>query len=43
MSSQPGAGVEPGDLKGAAVFLASTAPDCAQGTILVVDDGWMGQ
>jgi 2-deoxy-D-gluconate 3-dehydrogenase len=33
----------PGDLGGAAVFLASPAADYVHGTILVVDGGWLGR
>ncbi|HET9315359.1 MAG TPA: 2-dehydro-3-deoxy-D-gluconate 5-dehydrogenase KduD [Vicinamibacteria bacterium] len=34
---------EPEDLKGAAVFLSSTASDFVNGHVLVVDGGWMGR
>ena len=34
---------EPEDLAGAAVFLASSAADYVNGTILTVDGGWMGR
>ena len=34
---------EPEDLKGAAVFLASSAADFVHGTILPVDGGWLGR
>lgn len=33
----------PEDLKGATVFLSSSAADYVQGTILTVDGGWMGR
>ena len=33
----------PGDLQGAAVFLASSAADYVHGTVLTVDGGWMGR
>ena len=33
----------PEDLQGAAVFLASSASDYVNGTILTVDGGWMGR
>ena len=33
----------PGDFKGPAVFLASRASDYVNGTILIVDGGWMGR
>ncbi|GAA3639240.1 2-dehydro-3-deoxy-D-gluconate 5-dehydrogenase KduD [Microbacterium awajiense] len=33
----------PNDLKGAAVFLASSAADYISGTILAVDGGWLGR
>ncbi|MCP5118452.1 MAG: SDR family oxidoreductase, partial [bacterium] len=33
----------PEDFAGAAVFLASSASDYVQGTILVVDGGWMAR
>ena len=34
---------DPGDLAGAAVFLASQASDYVHGTLLPVDGGWMGR
>ena len=34
---------EPNDFKGPAVFLASSASDYVNGTILTVDGGWMGR
>jgi 2-dehydro-3-deoxy-D-gluconate 5-dehydrogenase len=34
---------EPGDFKGAVVYLASPASDYVHGTILVADGGWMGR
>ncbi len=34
---------DPGDFKGAALFLASAASDYVHGTIVTVDGGWMGR
>lgn len=34
---------EPDDFKGPAVFLASSASDYVNGTVLTVDGGWMGR
>ncbi len=34
---------EPADFKGPAVFLASSASDYVNGTVLTVDGGWMGR
>jgi 2-deoxy-D-gluconate 3-dehydrogenase len=34
---------DPGDIAGAAVFLASPASDYVSGTLLTVDGGWMGR
>ena len=34
---------EPGDLKGATLFLAAPASDYVSGTIITVDGGWMGR
>uniref|UniRef100_UPI0021E8DB43 SDR family oxidoreductase n=1 Tax=Propionivibrio soli TaxID=2976531 RepID=UPI0021E8DB43 len=34
---------KPQDMVGAAVFLASSASDYVNGTILTVDGGWMGR
>ncbi|MGH9406273.1 MAG: SDR family oxidoreductase [Terriglobia bacterium] len=35
--------VEPEDLQGAIVFLASSSSDYVNGTILTVDGGWIGR
>ena len=34
---------EPGDFRGAALYLASPASDYVSGEILTVDGGWMGR